>query len=516
MEPEERALEYTTMGGPVFHHPDVVVYGNSVNNLGLALNRLDAARENEQQLVSNNARIAPGQNRGLSRYLDSYYRKVRAHLEPELAKLGNTLTEQIRSAVDKENTKYPLRRREMVKIVEKENLVTRSLFMKKVSIKLKVPEAAKSGKGTRAIGDFSCPGSLLAPFLVPPLKTAFSRRIEHDGCTIVFVSSTEASEVDAIFTEMYRSTGNFFIYFSDDMVCKIFRNGKPEYYNLDISSCDKSQTKAVFLRLKWFYAGGVWEDLITRAMEQCRSPIYIKSPWLSSDYITARTTDYTEFSGTVLTTVLNNIAASAICLSIHYSLKNDDLRISTPNLVSDSAFAVGYTVTAEACAGPEDLQFLKMSFWVDEQAETLHSFLNLGAIIRSFGTCWMDYPYTRSKGETLSGAIRYRNWSVLQGYKHVGETELYRALLAAPGCRKTTVTRSKVIDKLVIQERAHKAWDSSMARQVVPRSAILTRYCLSDAEYTELCDMARTADVGHYIYSLAVRKILHKDYGYGL
>lgn len=510
----ERALEYNTIGGPFFYHKDVVTYGNSAHNLGVALNRLDVAREGEASLVYNNLKIAPGNCRGLSRYLDSYYRKVRHELRPELYKLGGTLTEQIRTATDPTHIKYCLRRWEMARLLERENLAT-SLYMRKVAIKIKIPEAAKAGKGTRAIGDFSCPGSLLAPFLVPPLKHAFATRVEHDGCTIVFCESTDAATIDELFTEMYRSTGNFFIYFSDDMVCKVFRNGVPEYYNLDISSCDKSQTRAVFLRLKWFYAGTAWEELIEKAISQCESPIYMKNPHDATDRITAQTLNPTEFSGTILTTVLNNIAAAAICLSINYSLARGSLA-PTAQLVADSAFAVGYAVTAEPCAGPEDLQFLKMSFWVDEEKMELHSFLNLGAIIRSFGSTWMDYPYNRKKGERLEDAVRFRNWSVLQGYKHVGSTDLYAALLSSPGCQRSRMTHSKVIERHVALERAHKHWDSESARQAVPRTAILRRYGISDCEYTELCTLAARADVGHYISTVAVDRILHKDYGYAL
>lgn len=514
-DPGERVIQYTTMGGPCFHHPGVVVYGNSPANIALALNRLDAARPLEEQLVRNNLRILPGANRGLSRYLDSYYRKVRSELTPLTAQLGCELTEQIRSAVDPTHAKYVLRRECMRQLLERE-CMSRSLFMTDVTVKLKVPESAKSGKGTRAIGDFTCPGSLLAPFLVTPLKEAFATRIEHDDCIIRFVASTEASEIDQIVSEMYNSDRNYFIYFSDDMMCKIIRNGVPEYYNLDISSCDKSNTRAVFLRLKWFYADTDWHALIDRAIEQCRSPIFIRNPANPKEYITAETMDFTEFSGTILTTLLNNIAAAAICLSINFSLRNAPSSSATVDVVASSAFAVGYNVTAEACSGPEDLQFLKMSFWQDASTGELHSFLNLGAIMRSFGTCWMDYPYSRKRGEDLQGAIRFRNWAVLQGYQHAGSTEFYRSLLACPGAARTTVLTSEVITNHVSSENRYKPWLSTSLRPDVPTEAILRRYRMDKGEYTELCKMARAADVGHFIHCSAVYRILHKDYGYAL
>lgn len=402
----------------------------------------------------------------------------------------------------------------MILLLERECMIS-SLFMKNVTVKLKVPEAAKAGKGTRAIGDFTCPGSLLAPFLVGPLKSAFAQRIEHDDCVIRFVESTDKDVIDEIMTEMYVSEKNYFVFFSDDMVCKIIRNGRAEFYNLDISSCDKSNSRSVFMRLKWFFEDSGWHELIERAIEQCRSPIYMMNPHDQNEYITAQTIDYTEFSGTILTTPLNNIAASAICLSIHYHLSRARDDEETPDIVSRSAFAVGYLVTAERCTTPEEIQFLKMSFWEDTDGR-LHSFLNLGAILRSFGTCWMDYPFNSKKGETLDDAIRYRNWSVLKGYKHAGCTEVYEALVASRGCVRGKIQHSRIIDSHVANENLHKHWLSTTERLPVPRDSILKRYGMDLAEYRELCKLISESDVGRHIHCTAVYRILEKDYAYAV
>jgi hypothetical protein len=511
-------VRYSTIGGPYCYHPQSVVYGPSIHNVADSLNRIDAARENEDALCHNNWRIAPGRNRALSRFLNSYYSKIRAKLEPELHELRDELEEQIVSAEDETHHKFQLRVRSMRGMLD--NLSMReSLFMKRITHKVKVPETAKFGKGSRAIGDYTCPGSLLCPFLVTPLKHAFSERVEHDGCIIRFAASTEAEEIDDMITEMWHSTSNYFIYFSDDMICKVFREGVPEFYNLDISSCDKSNTRPVFERLRWFYAGKEWNGLIDRAISQCEQDLLIRNPENPDEWVTANVTTPTEFSGTLLTTLLNNIAASSICLSIHHLLKRTLVGSphSTPTLIEQAAFAVGYKVTGERCSTPEDLQFLKMSFWMDDDGR-LHSFLNLGPVVRSFGTCWMDYPYDTTQADTLPSAIRFRNWSVLQGYQHCADNELFQAYSMAPGCSKDIVSHRTAlrISKGVTGDLLHKQWTSSTLRLPVPTTSLLLRYQMTGGEWAELCRLVRCSDVGDIIHCVAVYRILHRDYGYAL
>lgn len=510
---EDRAVEYSTIGGPLFYNEDVVVYANTPNNLAVALNRLDVNREGEGELSRNNLKVAPGSNRGLSRYLNSYYSRVRESLSPLLGQLGSQLDEQIKSALNKAHIKYFLRRRCIKKLLECEDMIS-GLFMERVTIKVKIPEAAKNGKGTRAIGDFTCPGSLIAPFLIDPLKSAFAEPVEHDNCVIRYVGTTNAHEIDKIVTEMWNSEVNYFIYFSDDMMCKIIRDGVPEYFNLDISSCDKSNTTAVFHRLRWFYAHSDWDELIARAVKQCTQPIIMQNPHKNGEYITAQTVNPTEFSGTILTTVLNNIASSGICCSINYHLRRGGSE-STEAIISKAAFAVGYSVTAERCQNPEDLQFLKMSFWEGKNGE-LHSFLNLGAMLRSFGTTWGDYPYNK-RTECLEDSIRFRNWSVLQGYKHAGESELMRALSSSKGCQRPKKISKRTVGihtRQLERENHYKLWNDSVAREPVPRSAVLRRYRLSEPEYEELLKATRESDIGHVLRYSGIDKILNRDYGY--
>jgi len=435
-------------------------------------------------------------------------------MSDKIGELGDELEEIIRAALDPAHPKFEIRAKALSVLIRDKSMYE-DLFMDKITYKLKIPESAKAGKDGRGIGDYSTPGSLLAPFLVPILKNAFSKRIEHGGAVIRFVDSTNAKDVDSIVTEMYQSACSYFIFFSDDMMCKIVRDGKVEYFNLDISACDRSNTPSVFRRLEWFFGDTAWDGLMKRACSQCKQPLLIRNPENSEEWITALVDFEKEFSGTILTTLLNNIASSAICLSIVHRLLSGPQQ-STSSVVSDSAFAVGYVVTAESCEGPEDLQFLKMSFWEDEDG-LLHSFLNVGAMIRGFGTCWMDYPLNLKRKERLEDAIRFRNWGVLQGYKNSGSNDLLEALRASPGCQRPGARYNGTVALTQLsRELAHKAWDSESPRLPVPVSAILARYRISQQEWSELCAITRRGDVGDIIHHAVVQSVLHRDYGYSL
>jgi len=514
----EGKRKYHTLGGPTFYSKSSVVYGESVVNLGKAVNRLDAARPNEEELRKANQNIAPLKGRRLRRYLDSYYRKIKSGLYPGLMSLRDFLTEVIYNALDPTHPKYYLRLRSCRELLCNVN-VMESLFTLEVTVKLKIPETAKAGKDGRVIGDFSCPGSLLAPFLVSHLKEAFSERIEHDGCVIRFCKSTDVKVLEEMMQEMLDSTCNYFIFYSDDMCCKLITPDGEKLFNLDISACDRSNTLPVFERLRWFYEGTGWDDLIDRACKQCELPVYIKNPEVKGEWITANTDLPREFSGTILTTVLNNIAASAICLSINRSLQTGDWHGSNGHNISKCAAAVGYIVTAQDCESEADIQFLKNSFWRDDDGK-VHSFLNVGAQIRNFGSCWMDYPYSK-RDESLESVVRFRNWAVLKGYVNSGDNALLRALRESPGCnlvgRKSPSNKTQTtILNHVDNENRHKSASLPGCRIPVPDWAILKRYKLTVQEWDELCSFTRKSDVGYIICCTAVAKVLHCDYGYSL
>lgn len=515
---QQREKDYLTIGGPQFYSTGHTVYGNTVHNLGHAFNRIDAARKNEQTLAMNNRAVGPYKGRGISRALDSYFKQVKRNLAWYTSRIGDNLEEWHRLANDVFHPKYQLRKRSYEKLLRYHDMYC-GMFMKGITCKLKIPEFAKMGKDGRIIGDYSCPGSLLGAFIVNPLKVAFSLPVETSSTIIRFCYSTGAQEIDDMFTEMKNSNKNYYIYFSDDMVCKLHVNGVPHYYNLDISSCDKSNTPAVFDRLAWFFDyHPQFKDIIDRSIAQCKMPVRIQNPESTrshpvGEWITARPLYAMEFSGTILTTLLNNIASSSICVSIDYHSRN--LTQYDPlELVPKSAERVGYIVTLDPAEHYEDLQFLKLSFWEDDDGR-LNSFLNLGCLLRSFGSTWGDYPFDSTKGETVNDGIQFRNWVVLKGFQHSGLSAVYNELVAAPASQRPLKYDERKNRKEYERYYTYRLLrDNSSIRKCVPDESLALRYRISMQQLAKLQNTAKAARVGQRVTSREIDLIFTKDYGY--
>jgi hypothetical protein len=538
----DRPNSYATIGGPYLCHPQNAIYSNNVHNIAWAFSRIDESRVDEQKLQQNNLKVGPtdfsdrksgkrikNSNRGLSRYLNNYFDKIKEKMRGPTSELSPHLEEVFKTAHIKEHHLYKARVHAWLDLCSSNHPMLEGHFMgidKNAIIKsmLKMPEIAKLGKNGRMLGDFSIPGSLLAAHLIGPLKQCFSERYEDTNCVIYFAKSTDASYITDLVTDMLSSEKDFFIYFSDDMICRVRDGHEWRLFNLDISSCDKSNGQGVFSRLADLLGENPENsDVIARAIEQCALPLEVRNPSGKKmgikEKIVAWIGGLLESSGTSLTTILNNIAAASICLSIAWHLRNNLYKTrDITERISKAAFAVGYKVTCEKADCPAGLQFLKMSFYYDPEGR-VQSYLNLGAIIRSFGTAWMDYPYNRRLGETLEGAVRFRNWSTLQSYKHSGETKLYTSYLAAPSCQRPRRGDYNLISASVQRENRYRSTVTEVAaftnyRPPVPFAALNARYGFSECAYDDLCKVIAKSDVGDVIHHTVTHIILARDYGY--
>lgn len=480
------------------------------------LMRIIGKRDLEELKTVNNMRVSPHfSNRKLSRLLNKYFKRTKNIIEPLLFILGDDIEEQIRLATAP-HIKRKLRIKAIKELISRGEMLN-SLFMQKIAGKIKIPEFAKNGKKPRLIGDYSCPGSLLAGFLVPIMKYAFSQPQVLHGSRLRFVYSTDAQELDQIFEEADKSIFDEYIFFSDDMCCKVKVNGVYRWFNLDISSCDASNGPPVFERLLWFFDHNLnFSNLMSRAVMQCQQRLVIHHPngKKVGENVSAKPTVPIEFSGTQLTTILNNIAASSICISICYHLHlMSGNHVDIDNLVTKAALAVGYEVTVDHCEALHDVQFLKHSFYHDEQGH-VRSFVNAGALLRSFGTCWMDLPFDRKLGESLEGAARMRNWQTLQGFKHSGLQLITTPLLESPAA-----TKYEGYKKLLTQmtrESEYKMYISSSIsqRRSVPVSVFSARYSLDNDELNQLLFLLQASNIGDVLTCSAIDKIMTKDYGY--
>lgn len=513
--PLEAKNTYTTYFGPTYQVKDRCVYKQSVENYDAMILRIIGKRPLEEIKTVNNRKISPFRNhRGVSRKLHSYYAKVKSRLYKYTQVLGDNLSEQIRLACSP-HVKQKLRLKAISELISKGEMLN-TIFMKDIKGKIKIPEFAKAGKKPRLIGDFTCPGSLLAGFLVPCLKAAFGEPVVIDGSRFRFVYTTDVSELDMIFSEMDSSIFDEYVFFSDDMCAKVKIDGKYEWFNLDISSCDSSNGPDVFDRACWFFDDHFDHGkLLSDAVLQCKQRLVIHHPNKSvREIITARPSQPIEFSGTQLTTILNNIASAAICISISDRLRKGYIE-NFEKTVSAAALAVGYEVTKQSCRDLGDVQFLKHSFYRNNDGG-ISSFVNLGPLMRSAGTCWMDLPFNSKQGESIEDAARFRNWAVLQGFRNSGLSPFTEKLMSSPGYTRPVKYDGVIALRQLEKENEFKMYLSKAERQPVPLSVLLKRYNIQEDEWEQLLTLVHESDIGDQISCIAIDKIMHTDYGYSM
>lgn len=492
--------KYTYMYASIGKH-NFIVYDCSLHNINMALLRITGKRPGERTLRENNEILNPSEkNRGFKRFLESGFRQMKKNVEASLSLYCEfeKLERLIETATDKTHPKYKIRVQALEELLATREAFNNSHWCRQIDGKLKIPEFAKPGKKPRLLGDYSTKGSLLGCFVVPMIKAGMAVPVVINGQKFQYCYSTEPQYVDTIVSDLDRDGNDHFIYFSDDMIAKV--NG--EVFNIDISSCDQSNDTPVFNRLRWLVDGNKGgRGLITECIKQCLRPYKIRNPLVPREVVSAKPRRPIEFSGTVLTTLLNNIASFAIAMSIQYGRRRG-------RDIDQAAHAVGYIVTKDACRCPEDMQFLKLSFERDDVG-SLRSWVNIGCLIRAIGSSWGDVPYKKSR-ETLVDALKSRARGVAMGFKHSGLELVLKPLLGSKLCTPSKLTPAY---DLALRERQWKSSMSETQRKAVSVEALQARYRVGSDLIVDWLSMIGKADIGVFLSHPVVDAVYRRDYG---
>lgn len=481
---------YSTLFGPIFWGP-WTVYRGSRGNFDRAFTRMAACRIPEG--VTDEAEIREYEDnlRRNNRDIFSARSKLRPIIKGLLGPIRDRITsvmsqvdDLIKTQVEYAHAKHPKKKLRMAAVTEIiERCEFGGLFTKKITGKVKLYEKAKPGKYPRLIGDYTCPGSLLGGFLCEIIKSSFHEIVMHNKqARFLFVNSVEPEVLDAAVSRLFDGNKEFFgIFFSDDSLMRL--GGK--VFEMDISSCDMSNSSSIFGVLRWLASGTtIGDNVMRRNVHQCQLPLVVPDPDNASPPIKIFPTEPLEFSGSTLTTCLNNIATFIIMLSCVLSDAKDAESIKA------AARAVGYDVTVAERSTPPQCQFLKHSFYVDENGK-MNSFLNLGAMLRSFGSC--DRDNCRDP--------KAWNSSVLKGYMHSGRSSIQRAL-------EMKYMFKDVSCRLPIDITKHF---SLGRREDVPNWVLCERYGISGDQISEICQAILAP--GNVINTLALQQIYKVDYG---
>jgi len=483
---------YDSIFQPFYGKGGWVVYGDTRNNLDRAVAaRVANKRDNEEVLKFNHSKLSLF-GRGVARVRLSVFTKIKRRLHNILATLGDDLVERARFA----EKKCAKRRLKIQALVDVLNAADTGLFVTYIRGKLKLYEKAKPGKNPRLIGDYTTPGSILAGYLCEYAKSAFigcdDAYSEHGfnvcGMYSEFVKSTDADTLRRVGEMLASDNRNQHFHHSDDSLLKI--DGK--LYELDISSCDSSNGSPIFDIILWLFEGTQYYDVIDRCVSQCKLPLKLRDPCNFISSVKLQTIRPFEFSGSTLTTLLNEIASTMIGIQISYD------KSMTPDAVIQSAIAVGYNVTLVPRENMSQATLLKNSWWNGE------SFLNLGAILRSFGTFSGDLPGSAK----VPLSIRCEDFcsSLVVAYKHCGSTSVYKALA------RRYVYHTGYYDSVVIDKLSY-SYDNSIKRGDVDDAALIARYGVSQPEIDELCHYIVSRDMFQHISLPIIDKIYEVDYG---
>jgi len=370
------------------------------------------------------------------------------------------------------------------------------LWLKSVLYKLKTTEIAKSGKYPRMIGDLGVAASLQGFWVTMMIKQAMaSEDLIQGGLTARFVKTPDPSSLCDTFAELINpSTTRFMALFSDDSCLSIRqRDGSVHMYNMDIKSCDASHTPALFE-----YLVAVAPDPLRSAMEilvqQCSLPIRVVDTNDKKRVVILRPVGPRLYSGSTLTTAINNVANYLIGLAIEFRGAYSEEEIT------DAARSVGYMVKLERCDTYHELQFLKHSPCTDTNG-TMRAVLNPGVMLRCIGSCHGDLP---GRGPLRPRAEAFQK-GVLRGLYPSCRFTFYDNLVKA-------VARAVVNEDMQAFVRKHADHQADRTEYTIADDELYRRYCLTSAEIFEINTLSKGAGFEVSLATSGLDKILNKDY----
>jgi hypothetical protein len=369
-------------------------------------------------------------------------------------------------------------------------------WVKSVLWKLKKDEWAKPGKKPRMIGDLGVGASLRGFRVTNSLKVAQeSEPVYVNGGEMYFCKSPDPVIMEQVFKKLIDPPGRFyFVYFSDDSCLSIRRkDGGVDFYNLDISSCDASHGPAIFQQLVDLVPPTVRPDM-QMLVDQCQLPLRVVSRVDPSVKLLLKPNRPMLYSGSTITTGINNIANLAIGIAI------SECDYTSPDDIRLAAERAGYIVSGcKPLQHPEDLQFLKHSPVLDSN-NCYKPMLNLGVLLRASGVCRGDLP---GRGPF---SIRARDFqaALLNGAYPQADFEVLQLM-------KGVVKGSKKIEIPHLFEYKVEVNDNFQPF-FAQRDSIMRRYRLSDLEYAEVIEFAKSG-FEQFSNSVGLSKILDLDYG---
>lgn len=406
------------------------------------------------------------------------------------------------------------------------------IMMERLELKVK-RELAKPGKAPRIFASYGA-GCMSSPELPEFVKTCIDGDYHLDGKVITKIKILAKPKPDSlkeIFEDCMLHTGirdtlYVAIYSDDSVVCGNIK-GKPIAFNLDISSCDMSNSHLIFTivgkMLSQFNC-----DRAQALLRQCMQTMHIVNPNDKNDKKFINMFRPFEGSGTVLTTILNHVASYIMACNIHnvinllYDSINSDDDIF--NAVITACASVGYKITCENCKINdlvvfEKIQFLKYSPMFTESGEMVPT-LNYGPVLRSLGRVRQSLRpeqlgVTHFHFSQMSDTERMDRFfsAVIKGHCHAPDSIIFEALRERFNYQTPSndVVPSASLDFQNTYFQDLFDYDNSSRR--ISMLSICNRYDCDEVDVLSFVDNLRSLSLGDHVYSPFLNCVYGVDYG---
>jgi len=488
--------EYRTRFGPCVEHTGVI-YCTCDHCLSLALRRITCVRSPEVE--------------GYDAYLFHCQEDFIAQNQEFYSFLGRQFfsgfddmdlpSEEIRLHHSDTHEKRLLRIAAYRDLINSGAIANR-LYLRSVWYKMKRNEWAKPGKYPRAIGDLGVSASLQGFRLTKFLKDIMaSTTILINGGSMEFCSSPTPTRLTEVFQKLIDPPGRFyFVCFSDDSCLSIRVDGTVQMYNVDISSCDSSHGASMFECFVQLFPPHL-RDEAHILVEQCTLPIRVRSYSNPKNVVILKPCQPVLYSGSTLTTVINNLASYTICFSITSQI------ISGKTRMIQAAENCGYVITLQHCPFYYDLQFLKHSPVYDVNG-ILRPLLNIGVLLRLSGTCHGDVDGPEC--QTLSARFMQFQHALLKA------AYPYARFRMLANMKRQCNLEKRYSKRLVTQIYKLLEWkvDDTESYTIfhVDDQEMFRRYAFNDFDILTVVDEFSNNGLYTFTANPSLSKILDKDY----
>lgn len=507
----------TVVGPSVAHNARII--GNTAENLSRGFMRLGGIRTDLA------TEIAYRRDQRIFIYKHSKELEyIRERYAMGFSEFTSTIEEAVKHAGDV-HVKRELRIEALAYLMHSGLIGSNSwLTNEKVIYKMKKDEMAKVFKTARLIGDLKVPASLAGAWITKHMKYAMRDNVLRiNGGKITFCAAPHTAALRTTMGEIRDPEGKFtFTCFSDDSCIGIrTTDGRVFQANLDISKCDGSHTERLFEALRDLFPASCRPE-VQRLINQCKAKIRVSNPESHrrgrSERVDLTPKEAVLYSGSTLTTIINNLASYLIAIGISEEINSHPGRNTIESLMQtckDGAARAGYLITVEQPVwthepqAPGELQFLKHSLAEDKQGR-LQPVLNFGVFLRSSGICHGRLP----RGDIKQIGTAFQSL-LLRGMYPRTHCPLLDALRKSCNHKPVTEKVQRNLEAIIARKLAYKV-DVALDEEDLyfTDDEFLRRYDLTEAEIAKLYEM--TAGFGSHHHSTGAGKILKADYGLSL